>query len=121
MQIGDSMEALRAFRKTFEASGRPADLGFALVGLAALTLALQRAGELVAATTLLGFVSPRFDARLMPEPMLNGIALLQQELGTSAFEQAMSRGATMTQREIENYAREQIDKALAKLEGGSSS
>src|SRR5262249_45122954 len=110
MRIGDSVAALRAFRKTFEASGRSADLGFALVGLTALTLALQRAGELVAAATLLGFVSPRFDIRSMPEPVLEGIASLKQELRAADFAQATSAGAAMTQREIENYAREQIER-----------
>lgn len=117
VQAGAPVAALQSFRQTFHASGRSADLGFALVGLSGLVLALQRAGEPTAAATVFGFVSPRFDAKSLPELVLQGVDLLQQELGAAAFTQTMSIGAAMTQREIERYAIEQIDKALAKLEG----
>jgi hypothetical protein len=80
-----------------------------------LTLALQRAGQQIAAATLFGFVSPRFDAKSLTDPVLKGVDLLQQELGAAAFARAMGTGAAMTQRDIESYALEQIDKALAAL------
>jgi hypothetical protein len=117
VQAGAPVAALQSFRQTFHASGRSADLGFALTGLAGLVLALQHAGEPTAAATVYGFVSPRFDAKSLPEPVLEAVDLLQRHMGASAFAQTMSIGAAMTQREIERYAVAQIDKALAKLEG----
>jgi hypothetical protein len=120
VQTGDPVAALQSFRQMFHTSGRATDLGFAVVGLTVLVLALQRAGEPVAAATLFGFVSPRVDARSRPEEVQEGIDLLQQELVATAFAQAMNAGAAMTQREIERYAVEQIDKALAKLEGSNT-
>ena len=119
VQAGAPVAALQSFRQTFHASGRSADLGFALVGLSGLVLALQRAGEPAAAATVFGFVSPRFDAKSLPELVLVGVDLLQQEMGAGTYTKMMSTGAAMTQREIERYAIEQIDKALAKLESST--
>jgi hypothetical protein len=120
VQAGAPITALQSFRQTFHASGRSSDLGFALTGLAGLVLALQRAGEPAAAATVHGFVSPRFDAKTLPEHVLKAVDALQQEMGARTFAQAMSIGAAMTQREIERYAIEQIDRALAKLGDGDS-
>jgi hypothetical protein len=119
VQAGAPVAALQSFRETFHASGRSADLGFALVGLSGLVLALQRAGEPAAAATVYGFVSPRFDAKSLPDLVLKGVDLLQQEMGHEIYTKTLSIGAAMTQREIERYAIEQIDKALAKLENGT--
>ena len=118
IQAGDPIASLQSFRQTFHASGRSSDLGFALTGLAGLVLTLQRAGEPAAAATVHGFVSPRFDAKTLPEPVLTAVNALEHEMGASAFAQTMSIGAAMTQREIERYAIEQIDRTLAKLERG---
>ncbi len=119
VQAGAPVEALQSFRQTFHASGRSADLGFALTGLSGLVVALQRAGEPTAAATVFGFVSPRFDVKSLPELVLEGVDMLQREMGADAYKKTMSIGAAMTQREIERYAIEQIDKALAKLESGT--
>ena len=120
VQAGAPVAALQSFRQTYHASGRSADLGFALVGLAGLVLALQGVGEPTAAATVFGFVSPRFDMKALPEPVLKGVDLLRQEMGAAEFAQTMSIGAAMTQREIERFALDQIDRALAKLEGGDA-
>jgi hypothetical protein len=111
---------LRGYRQIFQASGRSADFAFAITGLGGLALALQLAGEPVAAATLFGFVLTRVDKRTLPEQGLKGIDELQQELGEAAFTRAKNAGAAMAQREIERYASEQIDKALAKLEDGNA-
>ncbi len=121
VQAGAPVAALQSFRQTFHASGRSADLGFALTGLGGLVVALQRAAEPAAAATVYGFVSPRFDAKSLPELVLQSVDLLRQEMAASAFARAMSIGAAMTQREIERYAIEQIDKTLAKLESSGTS
>ena len=64
------MAALRGYRQIFQASGRSADFGFALIGLGGLALALQLAGEAIAAATLFGFVLTRLDKRSLSEPVL---------------------------------------------------
>jgi tetratricopeptide (TPR) repeat protein len=120
VRIGNPIAALRGYRQMFHAGGRAADHSYALIGLAGLTLALQLAGEPAAAATLYGFVSPRLNARSLPEPVREGIDALQHELGASAFAETMNIGAAMTQPEVERYAVEQIDKALAKLEGSGA-
>ncbi len=119
VQIGNPMAALRGYRQIFQASGRSADFGFALIGLGGLALALQLAGEAIAAATLFGFVLPRLDKRSLSEPVLQGIDGLQQDIGAAGFAQTRNAGDAMTQPDIERYAVEQIDKALAKLEGST--
>jgi hypothetical protein len=101
--------------RNYHDSGNPTNMR---VALATLAVVLDRMGRYEPAATAAGFGFLPFTAAARPE-LGTAIAHLRDVLGASAYELLARKGEAMSIAEIAAYAYDQIDQALAELDGAS--
>jgi predicted ATPase/DNA-binding winged helix-turn-helix (wHTH) protein len=117
---GDLITALRSFRRMLDLWLRSTDLVFVSHGLGGLIVLFDRLGRAAAAATLNGTLTKTFASNPFVAELPATVARMRDTLGDAKFEEANRRGAAMPLHEAHDYARDQVQQALAVLGVGAA-
>jgi predicted ATPase len=120
-RVGDPITALRSFLQMLDSWRRSTDFASVTYGIGTLVVLFERLGDATATATINGFL-----ARMIETTTFLGalgdipvtIARVRQVLGDAPFDEANKHGATMTYREVVDYAADRVQHALTALGAG---